>query len=84
MAPFGNFEVWSRLVREPLVWLGLADPCDSYERLADDDPERETLGALMDAWWTCFKDKGKTMKEVWAEARGRHHGRAPRAQGRDR
>jgi putative DNA primase/helicase len=27
--PFGSFETWSRMVREPLVWLGLPDPVDS-------------------------------------------------------
>ena len=50
LSTLGDFEPWSRLVREPLVWLGMADPCDSYESLAGDDPERELLGALMDAW----------------------------------
>jgi hypothetical protein len=68
LAALGNFEPWSRLVREPLVWLGMADPCDSYERLASDDPERELLGALMDAWWARFHDEKRTVKEVLAEA----------------
>jgi hypothetical protein len=68
LPPYGSFEAWSRLVREPLVWLGMADPCASRERLEALDPERELLGTLMDAWARCFGDKPKTIKEVITEA----------------
>lgn len=45
--PFGSFEEWSRLVREPLVWLGLPDPVDSIRTLEAADPERTQLNAML-------------------------------------
>jgi putative DNA primase/helicase len=45
--PWGGFEHWSAAIREPLIWLGMADPCDSRSAVIADDPEREeTLAAL--------------------------------------
>jgi hypothetical protein len=68
LRPYGNFEDWSRMVREALVWLGAADPCDSREVLASSDPEREALALLMDAWHACFADEPKLIKEVLTKA----------------
>lgn len=48
--PFGSFEDWSRMVREPLVWLGMADPVDSVEAVRADDPELAAMSALFAAW----------------------------------
>lgn len=47
VTPFGSFEEWSRLVREPLVWLGLPDPVKSIRVLEAADPERLQLGAML-------------------------------------
>ena len=47
--PFGSFEDWSRLVREPLVWLGMPDPCDSIRVLEESDPERGQLRSMLKA-----------------------------------
>ena len=45
--PWGGFEDWSLSIRESLMWLGMADPCDSRSAVIEDDPEREeTLTAL--------------------------------------
>jgi putative DNA primase/helicase len=35
--PLESFEAWSRLVRDPLVWLGTADPVASQETETDDE-----------------------------------------------
>lgn len=35
--PLESFEQWSRLVRDPLVWLGIADPVASQETETDDE-----------------------------------------------
>lgn len=35
--PLESFEQWSRLVRDPLVWLGMADPVASQETETDDE-----------------------------------------------
>jgi putative DNA primase/helicase len=42
----GNFEAWSRRVAHCLVWLGLANPVKSQERLRKDDPEVQNKVAL--------------------------------------
>jgi putative DNA primase/helicase len=49
LRPFGSFEEWSRLVREPLVWLGLPDPVDSIRVLEAADPERAQLHSMLTA-----------------------------------
>jgi putative DNA primase/helicase len=59
LRPIPSYGPWSELVREPLVWLGQADPTDSMRAAADDDPNNATLAALMAGWpatqddWTC-------------------------------
>ena len=44
---YGSFEAWSRLVRHPLVWLGMPDPLLSRERVRGDDPDADTLSAVL-------------------------------------
>jgi putative DNA primase/helicase len=50
----GSYEAWSRRVREALLWLGCADPCDSVAAIRTDDPVTSTLGALVVAWETAI------------------------------
>lgn len=52
--PFGSFEAWSRLVREPLVWVGISDPVDSLRVLEAGDPERLQLGMMLQAVHDAF------------------------------
>lgn len=54
LRPFGSFEEWSRLVREPLVWLGLPDPVESIRELEAADPERTQLVAMLQAVHRAF------------------------------
>ncbi len=48
--PLATYGEWSDLCRQPLLWLGLADPAQSVFAAMTDDPERETLGRLLHAW----------------------------------
>lgn len=48
--PLGSFEEWSRRVRDALVWLGEADPCESMEKARAADPKRESLTAVVTQW----------------------------------
>jgi putative DNA primase/helicase len=52
LQPLGGFEDWSRLVREPLVWLGEADPVNTIEKAREDDPQRLQLEAVLTQWDT--------------------------------
>lgn len=62
--PWGRFDVWSDLVRAPLVWLGMQDPCTTLRALEDDDPERARHLALLRAWHAAFGEAPKTLREA--------------------
>jgi hypothetical protein len=48
--PYGGFADWSRRVREPLIWLGEADPCDTVAKVRENDPMRDALAAVLMQW----------------------------------
>ncbi len=52
--PLASYGQWSTWVRQPLLWLGLADPAECVFRQLAQDPDRETLGRLLHAWHTAF------------------------------
>jgi len=54
LAGYGD---WSDLCRQPLLWLGLADPTESVFEAMAEDPDRETLARILGAWQSVF---GKT------------------------
>lgn len=51
LAGYGD---WSDLCRQPLLWLGCADPTASVFDAMADDSDRETLGRLLTAWQSVF------------------------------
>jgi hypothetical protein len=51
LAGYGD---WSDLCRQPLLWLGLADPMESVFEAMAEDPDRETLDRLLTAWQSEF------------------------------
>ncbi len=64
LAPLGSFEHFDRMVRRPLVWLGLPDPMLASEALRDEDPELSTMRALFAAWRELFQDNAVTVAAV--------------------
>jgi hypothetical protein len=62
--PLGGFEAWSRLVRDALIWLGEADPCDTMEAISQDDPEREQLGQMIQYWTAVLENWRVPVKEL--------------------
>ena len=60
----GGFENWSATIREPLVWLGLADPCETRSAVLADDPEREESLAVLRALREEFEDDEFTAKRI--------------------
>jgi hypothetical protein len=74
LTPYGSFEAWSDLVRQAIVWLGEADPCEGRKDLAaHTDEAYERLATLLTAWEACYprNTKGvfpaKTLKQVKQE-----------------
>ncbi|MFK4525724.1 hypothetical protein ABIF90_003705 [Bradyrhizobium japonicum] len=45
-----SFEGWSDTVRSALIWLGQADPVESFETARAEDPDRVLLLTMMLAW----------------------------------
>ena len=51
LAGFGE---WSDFCRQPLLWLGMADPTASVFEAMAEDPDREMLLRILDAWRLVF------------------------------
>jgi hypothetical protein len=49
-----SYDEWSDLCRQPLLWLGCADPVASVFNAITEDPDRETLARLLCAWQLSF------------------------------
>jgi putative DNA primase/helicase len=64
LQPWGGFDDWSKSVREPLVWIGLADPCETRKAVLADDPEREESLNAVGALHEVFRDKKFTVKQI--------------------
>lgn len=64
LPPFGSFEDWSRMVRDPLVWLGYPDIIDGIQENYEDDEETNDLVMLHDIWETHFGDSHVTNQQI--------------------
>ena len=53
----GSFEDWSSGVRDALVWVGEADPCDTMSRMRALDPKLEALTAVLAAWMEALETR---------------------------
>ena len=62
----GGFEIWDRMVRRPLVWLGLPDPLVASEGLRDQDPDIEAMRLLFSSWLAVFSNVPTTAPDVVA------------------
>jgi hypothetical protein len=67
-APLNSFGPWSRLVRDALLWLGEADPCETMERARAEDPVLARLAMVMELWAKILKDARVTPSEIIAAA----------------
>jgi putative DNA primase/helicase len=65
--PLGGFEEWDRLVRQPILAAGLADPLEGAADLHDNDPDIENTRSLLHAWSNTFTED-KSVAEVLVEA----------------
>lgn len=61
LASYGE---WSELCRQPLLWLGCPDPTASVFEAMTEDPDRETLSRLLDAWFAVFGKSEAMVREV--------------------
>jgi putative DNA primase/helicase len=69
VVPLGSFESWSYRVREPLIWLGGADPCETITKVREDDPRRNALLTVLVQWKDALgTGSGHTTSEIIAAA----------------
>jgi hypothetical protein len=50
VAPLASYGEWSRRVREALMWLDRADPCETMISIRGDDPVTGNLSAVIAEW----------------------------------
>ena len=62
--PLVSYENWSELCRQPLLWLGLPDPTESVFEAMADDPDRDTLDRLLQAWESVFGNTPAMVREA--------------------
>lgn len=62
---FGRFEEWSDWIRSAIVWIGLADPCESRKDIENADPIRILLSLLFTSWYKIFGDRPIKVKEIF-------------------
>lgn len=58
---YPSFIQWSHMVREPLMWLGMADPCDTRN---ETDDETQSLGTVFEALASHFGDREFSSNDV--------------------
>lgn len=68
LPPLGGFDLWDKLVRRPLVWLGLPDPLAASEGLRESDPDLENMRQFLFECTALYKSASFTAAEVVADA----------------
>lgn len=61
---WGGFEDWSDSIREPLIWAGMPDPCETRTNVLADDPELEMARSAFTALRDAFGDAEFLVREV--------------------
>jgi putative DNA primase/helicase len=60
----GSFADWSRWVRDPLIWLGRADPVEAMGDIRREDPRLAALSSIIEQWEQIIGDRRVTAREV--------------------
>ena len=64
----GDYEAWDARIRAAIVWATGLDPLATQQRLKADAPDREGLAGIFTAWWERFAGRGRSARQVCAEA----------------
>ena len=78
----GSYPEWSRMVRNPLVWLGQPDPIGSMDSARDEDPELNDVRELFELWSGYFDldqkvTTGQVIEAACAAPAGNDYNRQP-------
>lgn len=61
---FGSFEIWSKIVRGSIVWLGKTDPYLTVKSIQALDTVKNNLSCLLEAWYLNYNTQPKLIKQV--------------------
>ena len=64
VSPIATYGVWSDYCREPLLWLGYADPATSLLDQVQNDPDSDPLLGLLTAWWGVFRSSAIPLRKA--------------------
>ena len=67
LPPLAGFQEWC-LIREALMWLGMADPLETQKRLVGKDDRRNELRDVFSTWYKTYGGTRKTAREIEREA----------------
>jgi len=59
-----RFPDWDDAVRRPMIWIGLPDVAESFEKNRTEDPARELRGELLEAWYAYFGGRWVDLREL--------------------
>ena len=62
--PLAGYNDWSDLCRQPLLWLGQADPTESVFMAMAEDPDRDLLGRILTAWQRVFGKSAAMVRDA--------------------
>jgi hypothetical protein len=68
LTPYGSFDLWDRMVRRALIWLGMVDPLNTSSAMRDLDPDLEITRQLYSAWREIFADEAVTAAQIVSRA----------------
>jgi hypothetical protein len=60
--PLGGYEGWLKLVRNMLLYYGMADPIQGTESLCGEEPAKALLANVLDAWVKAFGEGSPNAK----------------------
>lgn len=66
--PLAGYADWCELCRQPLLWLGCADPAASVFEAMTDDPDRGPLDRLLAAWQLVFGTSPAMVRDAIRQA----------------
>jgi hypothetical protein len=73
--PLAGYGEWSNYCRQPLLWLGYPDPVGSMFEAVDEDPDKEVLSRVLEAWHIAFGNTPTRVRDAINPVLGnRQHG----------
>lgn len=67
--PLGSYDDWARWVRDPLLTLGCCDPVARMALNKANDPRRQNIVEIFDAWWAAHENNPVKVSDLSPEVK---------------